>query len=144
MRCIGFRRIGLVLGVAVACAILVAAALAARGRAPAKHHRVHARVVHARSAHARRAATVRSARPARSAQTPTAATENTPGDPDNVQQGDQAGAEDNPGATGETETNGESPGDIAEAGQPGEPPAGQGHADTGADVNHECTGDCVE
>jgi hypothetical protein len=39
------------------------------------------------------------------------------------------------------ETSGESSAE-SEAGQPGEP--ANGHQDTGADAQHECTGNCVE
>jgi hypothetical protein len=43
----------------------------------------------------------------------------------------------------ESESNSESA--DTETGQPGEPAAGQGHEDSaGADVNHECTGNCQE
>jgi hypothetical protein len=50
-------------------------------------------------------------------------------------------------ATGDTsgENAGEASGEAStesEAGQPGEP--ANGHADTGANAQHECTGNCVE
>jgi hypothetical protein len=44
---------------------------------------------------------------------------------------------------GETNGEQESQGD-SETGQPGEPPAGQGHADSSPNAQHECTGNCVE
>jgi hypothetical protein len=84
--------------------------------------------------------------------------ENSTDDPDNVKQGDQSAPDgersDGDGAarsdatstSGESENGGESEssGDT-ETGQRGEPPAGKGHEDSpGQDVNHECTGDCVE
>ena len=59
------------------------------------------------------------------------------GGSDNVQSGNQTGA-DTPGeAGGEGESNVES-----EQGQPGEP--ANGHQDTGANANNECTGTCVQ
>jgi hypothetical protein len=64
--------------------------------------------------------------------------ESTAGDPDNVQSGDQTGAE-RPDKGEQSKS--ESAGD-GEQGQPGEP--AQGHEDPPGNVNHDCTGDCQE
>ena len=59
-------------------------------------------------------------------------------DPDNVQSGDQSTPDTPSETSGENESNVES-----EQGQAGEP--ANGHQDApGANVNHECTGNCVE
>lgn len=68
------------------------------------------------------------------------ARENTAGDPDNIQQGDQSSA-DAPGSENESQSESES-GVDPEQGQPGEP--AQGHEDPPGDVNHQCAGDCQE
>jgi hypothetical protein len=82
-----------------------------------------------------------------------ARTRTTTGDGDHVQQGDQSGPATPPAQVGEdeapesksaseSESKSES-GIESEQGQPGEPAVG--HEDPpGQDVNHECTGDCVE
>lgn len=59
------------------------------------------------------------------------------GGSDNVQSGDQTGADTLGETGGEGESNVES-----EQGQPGEP--ANGHQDTGANANNECTGTCVQ
>ena len=61
-----------------------------------------------------------------------------PTDQGNVQSGNQTSPDNTPGqTTGEGESNVES-----EQGQPGEP--ANGHQDTGANVDHQCDGNCVE
>jgi hypothetical protein len=68
----------------------------------------------------------------------------TTADTDNVQQGDQSAPDTKAEQAGEKEGGAESElGTEPEQGQPGEPAVG--HEDpAGQDVNHECTGDCVE
>jgi hypothetical protein len=134
------RRLWFILALALVSALAVSVAVAARGKAPARPHRLGTTVTHVQSSPATHAG----------ARSPTATKQDTPAEPnatdtDNVQQGDQATA-DTPGAgtedNGATASDGESATE-AEAGQPGEPTAG--HEDPpGQDVNHECTGDCVE
>ncbi len=134
------RRLWFILALALVSALTVGVAMAARGKAPAKAHRPGTAVAHVQSSQATRTG----------AQSPAAAKQDNPAEPnatdtDNVQQGDQAtvdtpgaAAEDDPGTPAENESAAES-----EAGQPGEPAVG--HADPpGQDVNHECTGNCVE
>jgi hypothetical protein len=66
--------------------------------------------------------------------------ENTPGDRDKIQQGDQSSSD---SGQGESESQSESEsGADHEQGRPGEP--AQGHEDPPGDVNHECSGDCRE
>ena len=62
----------------------------------------------------------------------------SPGDTDNVQQGDQT----TPDAQSGEDTASESAADTESDAT--EPPAGQGHEDSGAGAGHECAGTCVE
>jgi len=69
----------------------------------------------------------------------------TKAETDNVQHGDQNAPDNTAENGGENES-----GTDTETGQPGEPPAGQGHQDLGSNgqedpnAQHECTGDCIE
>jgi hypothetical protein len=66
------------------------------------------------------------------------ARENTAGDPDNVQSGDQT----TPDTPGDGEQSQSESAPDNEQGQSGEP--AQGHEDPPGGVNHECTGGCQE
>jgi hypothetical protein len=129
-------------------ATLVGVALASQGGRPAKPPRTKPAVTTRMQRPTAPRRTTKKASPnaprAKSVANTEGPDENTPGDPDDIQQGDQVGpdvgkeSESEPKGEGETESNVES-----EQGQPGEPAVG--HEDPpGQDVNHECTGDCVE
>ena|SRR5712691_5532517 len=119
------RLIGVLLVIA-ACVALAGAALAGKASKPVRH--THVTKVH-RTTPGSRATRHVSSGPAEQS------------DPDNVQSGDQT----TPDQPGEQSSESESESADTEAGQQGEPAQGQGHEDpAGADVNHECTGNCQE
>jgi hypothetical protein len=114
---------GLAAGVLVVGVALAGSSGATRSKAPTARKAAHPKANVSRSL---AASQTRQAR------------ERTPGDPDNIQQGDQSSQD---SGQGESEAEAESGADR-EQGQPGEP--AQGHEDPPGDVNHECTGDCQE